>query len=390
MNDTPAGLLPALPPSGPARRHLAMQRARLRGRSWPAPAGGIVLLGATGTALTLAAALARRGRAVTVAEPDAASAARLAEQVRRRGLSVAVGRARPALCTAGLVIETRDHPRAPALLAAALARAPAGAAGAILSHGPGQGPRLRMVVPGLVEVFAGDAAPLAGLAAALGCVPLVLPPGAEGPGARLLWRMEATAEALCFAGLAPWDLDAAAEGAGFAEGPGARMDRLGLDSALARRRRLGPAGAEPGVIARMVAEGRLGRKASVGWARYPGGGGRVTDPLIEDLVREEAHFARRPALAIPPQAAVAALVLALVDEAAALLAEGQVGGAGQIDLAAVLACGFPVALGGAAHLLAQWGPAAAPAYAALATRLPGVLPPPRGLDRAPVPGDTQP
>ncbi|WP_139301363.1 hypothetical protein [Vannielia litorea] len=73
-----------------------------------------------------------------------------------------------------------------------------------------------------------------------------------------------------------------------AQGPCAMQDRIGLDVIADTR-------SEPFLVAdRMVAEGRLGRKVGVGWFRYPGGGGAVIDPLVEDLIREEAHFAGRP------------------------------------------------------------------------------------------------
>ncbi|MFK5997198.1 MAG: 3-hydroxyacyl-CoA dehydrogenase family protein [Rhodobacterales bacterium] len=43
---------------------------------------------------------------------------------------------------------------------------------------------------------------------------------------------------------------------------------------------------------RMVEEGRLGKKSGVGWYRYPGGGGAVIDPLLEDMIIEESYFAK--------------------------------------------------------------------------------------------------
>jgi 3-hydroxyacyl-CoA dehydrogenase len=54
---------------------------------------------------------------------------------------------------------------------------------------------------------------------------------------------------------------------------------------------LAPADTNP-ILPRAHAEGRIGRALGWGWYRYPGGGGRVIDPLIEDLAREEARFAR--------------------------------------------------------------------------------------------------
>ncbi|MBM1816542.1 3-hydroxyacyl-CoA dehydrogenase family protein [Pseudosulfitobacter pseudonitzschiae] len=85
----------------------------------------------------------------------------------------------------------------------------------------------------------------------------------------------------------PWELDESLEAAGYAMGPCAAMDLLGLDVVLDRRQ-----GAASPILPRMVAEGRMGKKGGVGHYRYPGGGGAVIDPLIEDLILEEAWFAK--------------------------------------------------------------------------------------------------
>jgi hypothetical protein len=388
------------PPAGAGRRHLARLRraardaAGLQEAAVPGATGPVVIMGASGEVLALAAALAAGGRAVAVIERDRDAARRLAEQMARRGLAVTAGHAAAPLARAALVIEARGGAGAARRLSRALAKAPAGAVGVVLGEGQSGGRRgavARVVLEapgsGLAEVPSGAGAGVAAaLVVAAGCVPLALAPGAGSVAARLLWRLEAVAEALAFAGMPPWEVDGAAEAVGLAPGPCALMDRLGVDAALARRRRFGPAGAEPGVIARMVAEGRLGRKGAVGWYRYPGGGGRVIDPLIDDLVREEAWFARRPELAVGAGAAGAALLLTLVDEAAALMAEGVPGAA--VDLAAVLALGLAPGTGGPAWLLERWGSAAAAAaLARVAAALPGVLPPPRGLDAAEGTGD---
>ncbi|MEO0380326.1 MAG: 3-hydroxyacyl-CoA dehydrogenase family protein [Pseudomonadota bacterium] len=87
----------------------------------------------------------------------------------------------------------------------------------------------------------------------------------------------------------PWELDEALVAWGYGLGPCEAQDLVGLDVVLSGR-----AGSTPApILARMVTEGRLGKKGGWGFYRYPGGGGAVIDPLIEDLIREEAHFARR-------------------------------------------------------------------------------------------------
>ena len=87
----------------------------------------------------------------------------------------------------------------------------------------------------------------------------------------------------------PWELDAALLAWGYRLGPCEAQDLVGLDVVLSGRSGSTPAP----ILARMVAEGRLGKKGGWGYYRYPGGGGAVIDPLIEDLIHEEAHFARR-------------------------------------------------------------------------------------------------
>ncbi|MEP3945410.1 3-hydroxyacyl-CoA dehydrogenase family protein [Ascidiaceihabitans sp.] len=85
----------------------------------------------------------------------------------------------------------------------------------------------------------------------------------------------------------PWELDEALVGAGFLVGPLEVQDHVGLLHVLKRRN----AYRSP-VLPRMVAEGRIGKIGGVGFYRYPGGGGAVIDPLMEDLILEEAHFAK--------------------------------------------------------------------------------------------------
>jgi len=87
----------------------------------------------------------------------------------------------------------------------------------------------------------------------------------------------------------PWELDEALVAWGYGLGPCEAQDLVGLDAVLAGRSGSTPAP----ILGRMVSEGRLGKKGGWGYYRYPGGGGAVIDPLIEDLIREEARFARR-------------------------------------------------------------------------------------------------
>ena len=85
----------------------------------------------------------------------------------------------------------------------------------------------------------------------------------------------------------PWELDEALTEWGYDMGPCEAQDLVGLEKVLARA----PDRRTP-VLSRMVAEGRLGKGGGVGFYRYPGGGGAVIDPLIEDLILEEAWFGK--------------------------------------------------------------------------------------------------
>lgn len=83
-------------------------------------------------------------------------------------------------------------------------------------------------------------------------------------------------------------------------------DHLGLHIVLERR-----ADAGSPILRRMVAEGRIGKIGGVGHYRYPCGGGAVIDPLIEDLILEEAYFAKQVRTAMDDDALAKHLNMAL-------------------------------------------------------------------------------
>lgn len=95
-------------------------------------------------------------------------------------------------------------------------------------------------------------------------------------------------EQLIFLHTTPWELDEALTDWGYTLGPCEAQDLVGLDCVLHARR---ATDVSP-ILKRMVSEGRLGKKGGWGYYRYPGGGGAVIDPLIDDLVREEAWFTK--------------------------------------------------------------------------------------------------
>lgn len=181
-------------------------------------------------------------------------------------------------------------------------------------------------------------------------------------GNRILARYREAADTVMMDGSNPWEIDEAMVEFGYAMGPYEQQDLAGLDIAFANRRRQ-DATRDPNrryipIGDRMVNEGRLGKKAGVGWYRYPGGGGKVVDPLIEDLVREEAHFAEVSRVEYRPEEIRERLLLAMVNEAAAILEEGIAASSADIDLVTVAGYGFPRWRGGLMHYADSVGPAA--------------------------------
>ena len=181
---------------------------------------------------------------------------------------------------------------------------------------------------------------------------------AEAVGLRLQDRLRAAVDDLLLGGTNPWELDEAMVEHGFAMGPNEAQDLVGLDVAYNRRKTQprDPKRRYVLISDRMVQEGRLGRKVGVGWYRYPGGGGKVIDPLVEDLCREEAHFARVTRRDFTDAEICERLVLAMIHEAAALLGEGVK--ANQIDAVSPAYLGTSQAQGGLIQIADRLGPKA--------------------------------
>ena len=179
-------------------------------------------------------------------------------------------------------------------------------------------------------------------------------------GNRILARYREAADTLLMDGTTPWEVDESMVDFGYAMGPYETQDLSGLDIAHANRRRLDvtrdPKRRYIPIGDRMVEEGRLGRKVSVGWYRYPGGGGKVIDPLIEDLIREEAHFAKVERRTFTTDEIRHRLLHAAINEAADILHEGIADKAADIDLVTVNGYGFPRYRGGLMHYADSLGP----------------------------------
>ncbi len=172
-------------------------------------------------------------------------------------------------------------------------------------------------------------------------------------GNRILARYREAADTVFMDGSTPWEVDEAMEMFGYAMGPYEAQDLSGLDIAHANRRRQ-DATRDPNrryipIADRMVELGKLGRKTGAGWYRYPGGNGKVDDPIVADLAIEESHLAKRERTDYSAQAIKERLLLAMINEAADILDEGIAQNARDIDLVTVFGYGFPRWRGGLMH-----------------------------------------
>ncbi len=178
-------------------------------------------------------------------------------------------------------------------------------------------------------------------------------------GNRILARYREAADTVFMDASTPWEVDEAMVNFGYAMGPYEAQDLSGLDIAFANRRRQ-DATRDPNrryipIADRMVELGKLGRKTGAGWYRYPGGNGKVEDPIVADLALEEAHFAKITRTEYSEEEIRDRLLLAMINEAADILHEGIAASARDIDLVTVFGYGFPRWRGGLMHFADTWG-----------------------------------
>ena len=213
-------------------------------------------------------------------------------------------------------------------------------------HAPAPAARLVEIVRGPATADRALATGFA-LARRLGTVAVLAETGDASIGDRIRARYHEAAGVVLLRGSTPWEVDEAMVAFGFDMGPFEAEDLSGLDVAQAGRRTR--AGRPDPVADRMAELGKLGRAAGAGWYRYPGGGGKVDDPIVADLAIEEARLAGIERTDYREAEIQDRLVLAMVNEAAAVLDEGIARNAGDVDLVTVLGLGFPRWRGGALH-----------------------------------------
>lgn len=187
---------------------------------------------------------------------------------------------------------------------------------------------------------------VATLSRALGARVVGLTRGLVPPSQRLMAVLSAEIEALTLTGATPEEVDDALTAAGFAIGPFEAQDLAGVDTCLVARRAVQarhPGPPEGPLFSRAVSEGRLGRKVGVGWYRYPGGGGKVEDPLVEDMAIEEARFAGLTRAHLDAET-IRARVVAVLQAEAARIAEDGILTPEEVDGIAQLSLGSPPGL----------------------------------------------
>jgi 3-hydroxyacyl-CoA dehydrogenase len=133
---------------------------------------------------------------------------------------------------------------------------------------------------------------------------------------------------------------------GMAMGPFAVADLSGLDIAWRMRKAQAetrdPRERYVAILDRLCEQGRLGRKTGAGYYAYPDGKPqRSTDPTVRAIIEQasaERGITRQP---LSPEQIRRRALLAMVNEAALLLAEGVAVRASDIDVVLVQGYGFP-------------------------------------------------
>jgi 3-hydroxyacyl-CoA dehydrogenase len=285
-----------------------------------APAHRHVVLYDLGTASAdLIHVLSKASLTVSVIEPDPDDAARVGAVLGRRlpDLELRVDSAVPTHCD---VFVSRDAGQAPQGALVVVLDGPQALAGLA---DPACAVAMDLLDPRLVEISSGNACADARQMAVEFVksldVPFMQSRGDAFASTVLQDAALALVDRILLVGVTPWELDEALEHAGFAQGLLKAQDHIGLDVAFARRR---AAGTDLLVADRMVREGRLGRSIGVGWYRYPGGGGAVIDPLMEDMIVEEARFAQIDQMPLTAAGAADALIVGVMNAASGMLQSG--------------------------------------------------------------------
>jgi len=141
---------------------------------------------------------------------------------------------------------------------------------------------------------------------------------------------------------------------GFPVGPIALLDEVGLDvgekAAGVMREAFGERLAPSPVIAKMVADGRLGRKSGRGFYRYADGRKSGVDDAAYTVIGV------KPRDGVAPTMVEQRLVYAMLNEAAMAAGEGVIRSPRDGDVGAIFGIGFPPFRGGPLRMIDDLGP----------------------------------
>jgi len=160
----------------------------------------------------------------------------------------------------------------------------------------------------------------------------------------------------------PEQVDQALTDFGFAMGPFAVADLSGLDIAW-RMRRAQAATRDPRerhvpVLEQLCEQGRLGQKSGAGYYGYPDGKrAPTTDATVRDLIVQASAARGIPRRHLTPAEIQRRALLAMVNEAACLFADGVATRPSDIDVVLVQGYGFPRWEGGPVFWARQQDPA---------------------------------
>jgi 3-hydroxyacyl-CoA dehydrogenase len=168
-------------------------------------------------------------------------------------------------------------------------------------------------------------------------------------GNRMLYAYGREKELMLLEGAKPDAIDKALVDFGMAMGPNAVGDLAGLDVGFHVRKEWKDKPDDPRFYraSDLLAElGRFGQKSGRGFYRYEGGGERLPDPEVHELIRAEAGRLGVKQRAVEPGEIVSRCILALINEGARILEQGIAASPAHIDVIWCNGYGFPRHRGG--------------------------------------------
>lgn len=159
---------------------------------------------------------------------------------------------------------------------------------------------------------------------------------------RMMTPRMTAAQALLLEGAMPWDIDRVMMDYGFAMGPFAMLDLVGLDvigwdAATSRA---------SSIVEILCEEGRWGQKKGAGYYEYDERRRPTPSAHVEQLIRDFATRAGHAQRSFTNAEIIARLLYPVVNEGAKLLEEGIAIRASDVDVALIHGYGWPLFTGG--------------------------------------------